>query len=169
MDNSTHRLEILRLLLSRGTLGGQVELVKILARHNIDVSQGTLSRDLKRLRAVKVQTRDGVRYVLPEEQRYKRVIGREQVEKFVSETGFERIAFSGSMAVIHTRPGYAAVLATDIDRQHPSTVVGTIAGYDTVFVALRDDAHRADVIEELAVIMPGVLEGYVDEDAPESE
>lgn len=64
------------------------------------------------------------------------------------------LAFTGNMAVIKTRNGYAGGLAYDIDEVSSPLILGTIAGADTVFVALADDASRSDLYTLFSAILP---------------
>ena len=57
---------------------------------------------------------------------------------------------------MHTRPGYASSLASDIDSHHPDTVLGTIAGDDTILIILREGADRDLFLNQLAEIIPAI-------------
>ena len=58
------------------------------------------------------------------------------------------------MAVIRTRPGYANVLAANIDDTRLTNVMGTVAGDDTVLVVLRAGIDKTLFVDELSTIMP---------------
>ena len=60
------------------------------------------------------------------------------------------------MAVLKTRPGYAAGLASDIDAHKLDTVLGTIAGDDTILLIIREDASRQQMTDELATVIPAL-------------
>ena len=66
------------------------------------------------------------------------------------------IRFSGNLAVLHTRPGYAGGLALDIDAQKLPAVLGTIAGDDTILIVMQEDTDREAFVEELAAVLPSV-------------
>ena len=55
-----------------------------------------------------------------------------------------------------TRPGYASALAYDFDAAGFGCVLGTIAGDDTIFVALREGVSREEVIDTFASAIPGL-------------
>lgn len=78
------------------------------------------------------------------------------VPQYLRNTGFSSINFSGNMAILHTRPGYAAGLASDIDSHHLSSVAGTIAGDDTILVIISENASRQEFTDELATVIPAV-------------
>jgi len=63
------------------------------------------------------------------------------------------IEFSGNLAVIKTRPGYAMGLASDIDVNVPDEILGTIAGDDTILVIPREGYTRTQVKEALARVL----------------
>ncbi len=64
------------------------------------------------------------------------------------------LAFTGNIAVIKTRNGYAGGLAYDIDEISSPLLLGTIAGADTVFVALAEDASRNVLFTLFSAILP---------------
>ena len=63
---------------------------------------------------------------------------------------------SGNLLVLHTRPRYARGLAADIDISHMPSVAGTIAGYDTIFVARIDGKTAHSLIAEPAELWPAL-------------
>jgi transcriptional regulator of arginine metabolism len=70
--------------------------------------------------------------------------------------GFVSLKFSGNMAVIKTRPGYASSIAWNIDDSNIPELIGTIAGADTIFVAIKEGASREDVIDALRKVVPNL-------------
>lgn len=155
MKSRTERLEVLRLILSNTEIGSQEELLKELAAEGYIVTQATLSRDLQKLKAAKVASMSGYRYILPDNPMYRRRISA-NVPDFLRNTGFVGLEFSGNILVIHTRSGYAAGITTDIDAHHFQTICGTLAGDDTILAVVREGVDRQDVIDELATILPAV-------------
>jgi transcriptional regulator of arginine metabolism len=63
--------------------------------------------------------------------------------------GFMSINFAGNMGVIKTRPGYASALAWNIDRGNIPQILGTIAGDDTIFIAMREGYSPEEVLKAL--------------------
>ena len=63
--------------------------------------------------------------------------------------GFLSIAFSGNMAVVKTLPGYASSVAYHIDECELPEILGTIAGDDTVFCVIQEDAIPIELIHKL--------------------
>ncbi len=157
MSNRMQRLEVLRVILEGSNdLGSHEDILKELAQNGWNVTQATLSRDLCKLHAAKVLTADGYRYILPESPMYHRSVKPDIVPQYLRNSGFLSIAFSGHMAVLKTRPGYAAGLASDIDAHKLESVLGTIAGDDTILVIIREEATRQELTDELAQVIPAL-------------
>ena len=70
---------------------------------------------------------------------YKRV-GDQSASEMLMNNGFISLQFSGNIAVIKTRPGYASSMAYDIDNRESDTILGTIAGDDTIMLVLHEGA-----------------------------
>ena len=101
-----YRLAILRMLISSKEISSQRELLQQLAKENVEVTQATLSRDLKQLKVAKAASMNGSYvYVLPNETMYKRVVNPATANEMLHESGVLTITFSGTMGVIKTRPG----------------------------------------------------------------
>jgi len=90
-------------------------------------------------------------YVLPNETMYKRVSKPLSAKEMMSSSGYYSINCSGNMVVIKTRPGYASALAYNIDNLHLPEIIGTIAGDDTIFIVLSEDANRERFIKKIKV------------------
>ena len=157
MKIKNSRLEALRLIISSQQLGSQEELLNALQREGFNLTQATLSRDLKQLKVAKASTMGGnYVYVLPNESMYKRVSTPSSVREMMQMPGFLSINFSGNMAIIKTRPGYASSIAWNIDNNNLSQVLGTIAGADTIFVALKDGVSRDEATIALSTVIPNM-------------
>lgn len=157
MSNRLQRLEVLRVILaSSNNLSSHEEILGELAKNGCQVTQATLSRDLAKLHATKILTPDGYRYILPESPMYHRTVKPDVVPHYLRNSGFLSIAFSGHMAVLKTRPGYAAGLASDIDAHKLSSVLGSIAGDDTILIIIREDCTRQEFTDDLGNVIPAL-------------
>ncbi|UKK47971.1 arginine repressor [Prevotella sp. E9-3] len=157
MKIKNNRLEALRLIISSQQLGSQEELLTALQREGFKLTQATLSRDLKQLKVAKAATMGGnYVYVLPNETMYKRVATPSTVREMMTMPGFVSITFSGNMAVIKTRPGYASSIAWNIDNSSLDQVLGTIAGADTIFVVLQEGVPQEEIIDALSTVIPNM-------------
>jgi transcriptional regulator of arginine metabolism len=128
------RLEALRKLLSQGKLTTQDELREELEARKFAVTQSTISRDLRRVGAVKAIDPDGrTVYRLSTDPAPARVpVATGSLRDLV-----KTIESNGSMIVIHTVSGSASLIAVHLDRVRPGHILGTLAGDDTIFIAPR--------------------------------
>ncbi len=157
MKIKNNRLEALRLIISSQQLGCQEELLTALQKEGFKLTQATLSRDLKQLKVAKAATMNGnYVYVLPAESMYKRVSTPSSVREMMQMPGFVSINFSGNMAVIKTRPGYASSIAWNIDNSALPQLLGTIAGADTIFVVIKEGVSREEIVNALSTIIPNM-------------
>ena len=157
MKIKNNRLEALRLIISSQQLGSQEELLTALQNEGFKLTQATLSRDLKQLKVAKAATLNGdYVYVLPNETMYKRVQTPSLVREMMQIPGFMNITFSGNMAVIKTRPGYASSIAWNIDNSQISGILGTIAGADTIFIVIKEGSSKESIISDLSEVVPNM-------------
>lgn len=161
MKNKKNRLHIIVELIKNQCIGSQEELAKLLAVRGFKVTQATLSRDLKQLRTTKVATDMGnYMYIIPDSNNlHDTMLSQGQSTAHAGQhSGFVSIQFSGQLAVIKTRNGYASGLAYDIDMSKSPEILGTIPGADTVFAVLREDVSHEEAMSIFARFLP------VDED-----
>ena len=157
MKVKNDRLEALRMIISSQELGSQEELLSALKEEGFQLTQATLSRDLKQLKVAKAASmRGNYVYVLPNDTMYKRVSTPHNVREMMQVPGFLSINFSGNMAVIKTRPGYASSIAYNIDNNHIDEIIGTIAGGDTIFIVIKQGISKEEVIRALSEVVPNM-------------
>lgn len=158
MHTKNDRLATLRMLFSSQELCSQEDVLKALRKEGFNVTQATLSRDMKQLKVAKAAMANGKYiYVLPTETMYKRVQKPMTAREMLLTSGFLSITFSGNIGVIRTRPGYASSIAYNIDSSDCKTILGTIAGDDTIFIVLAECAKEKEVKDELGYILPDML------------
>ncbi len=141
MKERDDRLQTIRELIETDEVGSQNELVSKLRERGYNITQATLSRDLRRLGINKVATGYGYKYVLGTPHLYNAALEGESANKR-HRAPVMSVDFSGNFAVIKTRNGYATGLAYDIDMSHSALILGTIAGADTVFAIIREGVSR---------------------------
>lgn len=157
MKSKNNRLDTLRMIISSREMGSQEELLQALQKEGFTLTQATLSRDLKQLKVAKAASMNGnYVYVLPNQTMYKRVSTPVQIREMMEVPGFLSIQFSGNMAVIKTRPGYASSIAYNIDSSNIPVIIGTIAGDDTIFMVIREGAEERDVVRALSYVVPNM-------------
>ena len=153
MKNRNDRQEAVCRIIAETDIKNQEQLMNCLAEKGFAVTQATLSRDLKQLKISKVANTYGEYvYVLHNQEKVRQSHNNGRVEN-QPRRGFESITFSGNLAVIKTKPGYAASLAFDIDSNHIPNVIGTIAGDDTLLMILTEDASAQEIKRKLEPIL----------------
>ncbi|MBK6487552.1 MAG: arginine repressor [Gemmatimonadetes bacterium] len=137
--NKRDRHAVIRELVAAQSVGSQEELRQLLKDRGWDVTQSTLSRDLRELRLVRLPTNDGPRYASPES-----LVGEDErtlVEDVLPQF-FDSVDGVGELLVVKTIYGGAQPVAEAIDSAGWSEVVGTIGGENTVLVICRSREAR---------------------------
>ena len=117
MKNKRNRLHLIVNLIKNTNLGSQKELAVLLRKYGVDVTQATLSRDLKALKVTKIASdRGNYTYIIPDNNNLQDSMLERGLNSVSlnQQVGFVSIDFSGNIAVIKTRNGYATGLAYDI-------------------------------------------------------
>ena len=142
---TTARLTAIRELIRTRVIATQDELRRLLAREGHDVTQGTLSRDLARLRARRAALPEGgMAYELADPSAAGAPNGLASLREVVV-----RVTETGALVVVHTLPGMASAVALGIDRARLPPVVGTIAWDDTVFIAIGKNRDSRTLTRQL--------------------
>ena len=154
MKTRTQRLLAVKKIIENQKISSQEELLEMLVKGGFQLTQATLSRDLKFLRAAKIaDTSRGYVYFLPSQE-------SEQANLLSGENfplnGFISIEFAWHLGVIRTLPGYASSIASAIDKMGDYQVIGTIAGDDTILIIPREGSTKEDVINMLVRLIPEI-------------
>lgn len=152
MRGKLERQRIIREVIKDKRVSNQEELSDLLAQRGLCVAQATLSRDIRELRITKIHDGDGYFYSLPQPGMLRSSLR----DSSMSSDSIDSLEFSGSMAVMKTRPGHAGMIASIIDEGHLSEVMGTLAGDDTVLLVLREGVSRDGVARSLADIFKSI-------------
>ncbi len=145
MKNKRNRLQIITELLRSTVIGSQEDLLNLLAERKLNVTQATLSRDLKLLKVAKTPLTNGTyKYVLPPIT--KTISPQGTFNHLTSHGAVLSIEFSGNLAVMKTKPGYASAIAWDIDNKGSIEILGTIAGDDTILIIPREGVTREQIL-----------------------
>ena len=136
-------------LIGSHVVGSQEELRQLLLGRGMDVTQATLSRDLRDLHLARVSESGGVRYVLPESL----LVDEDKplLANLLPQL-FSRVDGVGELVVLHTVASGAQPIAEAIDQEEFPEVLGTIAGDDTILIVTRSAAARATLTERLLVL-----------------
>ncbi len=141
MTIRTERMRTIVNLLNAQVITGQEQLMHVMQQHGYNVTQATLSRDLRDLRAEKKILPDGTfKYVIPSNPVVERkVLG---IDSELAKISIRSVDFCGQFAVVKTRPGFASAVAYDIDNRGQELILGTLAGDDTILVIPKDTTTR---------------------------
>jgi transcriptional regulator of arginine metabolism len=157
MKNRTKRQLAIKQAILSGRIGNQDELLHIMKDQGFELTQATLSRDLKILKVSKVSDQAlGYVYAIPESINSENQRENSRVN-FLAD-GFRDLQFSGNLAVMRTVPGYASSLAVAIDKAELYEIIGTIAGDDTILIIMREGVSPGDLKNSLILIMPKMEE-----------
>jgi len=147
------RQRLIASVVGRRRVGSQHELQDALRSAGCEVTQATISRDIRELGLEK--SRDVLgrpRYVLPE--RGSRSDPRELLEAVLAQFGL-RAMQAQNIVVVQSELGSAPAIARALDRVEHAKVVGTLAGDDTCLVITRDGAEAKSVAAELNAAIGG--------------
>ena len=148
------RHKTIKEIIAANEISSQEILLNILTDKGFDITQATLSRDIKELKIVKVPIANG-NYAYQLSEAINMQVEEEPIGT-LSTYGFISIEFSGQLAVIKTRPCYAMAIAGEIDAKAKSTIIGTVAGDDTILVIPKENITRKEIIDSLSTFMPTI-------------
>ncbi|MEW5567576.1 transcriptional regulator AhrC/ArgR [Rossellomorea marisflavi] len=138
MLNKGQRHIKIREIITNRDVETQDELVDSLKNAGFNVTQATVSRDIKELHLVKVPLMDGrYKYSLPADQRFNPL----QKLKRTLTDAFVKIDAAGHMLVMKTLPGNANAIGALIDNLDWEEILGTICGDDTCLIICRSEAE----------------------------
>lgn len=130
----------------------QDELVAKLKEHGMDVTQATVSRDIKELRLVKVTNADG-------KARYRAMSNDSSVISdrllTILREGYVSSDYANNILVVKTLPGMAQAVASAIDSLGWQEIVGTIAGDDTIMLVTRAERIAEELQERFTSLLKG--------------
>lgn len=136
----------IREIITHREIETQDELVEALRDAGFQVTQATVSRDIKELLLIKVPMDDGrYKYSLPTDQRYNptQKLRRVLVDNFV------HIDYSGNLVVMKCLPGTANSVAALIDSIEWPEIMGTISGDDTILIICREAKDSTSVVSQI--------------------
>ena len=128
------RQKIIKDAVSSDSIRNQSEIMSLLRGKGFDVTQASISRDLEE---IGVRKQNGV-YAWRPGNGLSSAFGKVRVE-----------TSGGSLIVVKCRSGLASALAVQLDSMELPEIVGTIAGDDTVFVAMKNARGQAKVLKTL--------------------
>ncbi|MDP9202865.1 MAG: arginine repressor [Gemmatimonadota bacterium] len=145
MANKRERHDTILEIIDSRAVSSQEDLRKLLLQRGWDVTQATLSRDLRELRLARVPTPEGARYAITD--------GSIEESRVALDTLlpqlFLRLDGVSEMLVLRTVPGGAQPIAAALDGEGWSDILGTVGGDDTILIICRSVAARDRVMRRL--------------------
>lgn len=136
----------IREIISQHEIETQDELVEALRKAGFQVTQATVSRDIKELLLIKVPMDDGrYKYSMPSDQRYNpaQKLKRTLVDNFL------HIDYTTNLIVMKCLPGTANSIAALLDNIEWPEIMGTISGDDTILIICRSEENSASIVNRL--------------------
>lgn len=137
-------------LIQTHAIDTQEELLNWLRQENFDVTQATVSRDIKELRLVKTLSPDG---------KYRYSTGK-NTETDISgkfhmlfADSVHSVDYAGNIVAIKCYGGMAQAVCAALDSLHWEGTVGTLAGDDTIFILTRTENIAAGLVAELKKLL----------------
>ena len=154
MKQRYNRLSAVKKIIKNNRIDNQETLLQLLKDEGFEVTQATLSRDLKILKVGKISDGwSGYYYSLPSNESV-----AESAKNHIMDVrrGIVSIEFSGNFGVIKTRAGHANSVAYALDMLEIPEILGTLAGDDTIFVILREGMTKEDLQNSFKEKIPEV-------------
>ena len=152
MKERLTRLKTVRKLIKNYRIESQEELLGYLQKEGFEVTQATLSRDLKLLRVGKVSDgHDGYVYTLPDEDEH-----RESEQIYIQDflRGYVSIDFNANIVVIKTFGGHADSVSNALDALNMEEILGTVAGDNCIFACLKEGVTGQQFMQALKRRIP---------------
>ena len=155
-----NRLEKIMEVVSTREVGTQDELITYLKEAGYDVTQATVSRDIRELKLAKIMTGQGsYRYVLPREEVAESKL---HISNALAET-IVRVECANNLVVLHTYPGMAQAVALEVDNLRHGKILDCVAGDDTILIVSSDNDSAALISEQIRELIRGRARGRREE------
>lgn len=149
MSAKTFRQQAIVKLIKQQSISCQEQLLKELSELGFEVTQATVSRDIKELSIVKLPNENGgYSYSIPDKTT---AFGKTPLELLIEilKQAVTGINFAGNIVVIKCLSGMAQAVCERLDNARQSLVVGTIAGDNTIFVLLKSEQSALELVSKL--------------------
>lgn len=154
MKERHSRLKAIRKLIKNHRIESQETLLSYLQKEGYEVTQATLSRDLKMLKVGKVSDGNaGYFYTLPSDEENQE---SEQIYKRDFLRGYVSIDWSGNIIVIKTFPGHANTVSNALDNLNLEDLLGTVAGDNCLFACIKEGVSGEDFVKKLKTKIPEI-------------
>ncbi|MDE5601172.1 MAG: arginine repressor [Clostridia bacterium] len=150
MTRANRQLKILDII-SKHDIDTQEELVEFLKNEGFNITQATISRDIKDMGIIKTLAADGRHYKYAVQRTKESAVADKYLNMFRNTVLTIRAA--GNLVVLKTEVGSAGPAAELIDKLNFEDVLGVIAGDNTIFVAIDTVEHTESVCERLKALL----------------
>lgn len=138
-----NRLDAIVEIITNNAVYTQDDLIDYLQKYGYNITQATVSRDIRQLNLVKLTDAEGrLRYALPK-------AAKKEAEPLrlshVLALSIRKVEFVNNLIVVHTTPGMAQAIALEIDHMNRAEILGTVAGDDTILI-VSTSAEAADTV-----------------------
>ena len=146
MARATRQLKILEII-AKYDIDTQEELVEKLRDEGFDVTQATVSRDVKDMNIIKVLSADGRHYKYISQQ----VTDNNSSDKFhkMFKGAVLSVSYGENIVVLKTESGTANMAAALLDKLSFDNILGIIAGDDTIFIAVDSSSNTQTVVTKI--------------------
>ena len=139
-------------LIEKNDIETQDELANMLKQEGFDVTQATVSRDIRELRLTKIPVGKG-------KQKYTALTGNDSdiSDKLIRlfADSVIKVDYSGNMVVVKTLTGMGMAVGVALDNMQNSEILGTIAGDDTVFCVVRSNHQAEELVKRFYRLIHG--------------
>ena len=150
MKSSRH-MAILKII-KENDVETQYDLARLLQENGYNVTQATVSRDIKLLNLIKVSENGRQKYVVYANEEN----GNNGKYNTILKEGFVSMDMAQNILVIKTVSGMAMAVAAALDAMNFHELVGTIAGDDTIMLVVREGCTETGVRNALSLIIPNI-------------
>ena len=154
MNTKIDRHNQIKRIIQDNKIASQEELLESLRKAGFELTQATLSRDLKELRVGKLaDPARGSIYILHDQLNKN---NQQSNAPSIPVNSVLSVVFSYHLCVIRTFPAFASTVATFIDNSQLPGIAGTVAGDDTIMVIPREGYSQKDILKALGSVIPGI-------------
>jgi transcriptional regulator of arginine metabolism len=154
MSSKIDRHNQIKRIILNNKIASQEELLESLRKAGFELTQATLSRDLKEIRVGKLAdpTRGSV-YILHEQLKQN---NQQANIPLIPVNSVLSVVFSYHLCVIRTFPSFASTVANYIDSSQLAEIAGTVAGDDTILVIPREGYTQKEIMKALGTVIPDI-------------
>jgi transcriptional regulator of arginine metabolism len=157
MDQKSQRLSTIKKIVASEKISSQEALLTRLAEEGFELTQATISRDLKALQiGKKPDPEKGSIFFLTEQESSPKEAGK--IDNRLLQAGIKSVHFANQFGIIKTIPGYASGIAIFIDNAARFEIIATIAGDDSILLIPNQNIKHDQIKKAIQIIFPDLNE-----------